>query len=174
MRVYVLTQEDAFYIPRMLDHLLAERPDVVGVGIVPGEMQPGHVQRYWKMLGTRDFLVTGVRLAAHKSLDLVARFAPLPRSYSVVGAARRNRTPFEPVPDVNAVPFVESLRARGVELLVSIACPQRMPRRAPRGTRARRDQHSRRAAPAVPGCAAVVLGAREGGAADRCHRALDG
>jgi len=126
MRVYVLTQEDAFYIPRMLDHLLVERPDVVGVGVVPGELQPGHLRRYWTMLGTRDFLVTGVRLAGYRLLDAVSRLVPMPQSYSVRGAVRRCAVTCEAVPDVNAPTFVESLRSREIELLVSIACPQRM------------------------------------------------
>jgi methionyl-tRNA formyltransferase len=124
MRIYVLTQEDAFYIPRMLDHVLVERRDVVGIGIVPGEMQPGSIKRYWTMLGPRDFLVTGVRLATYKALAVAGRLAPLPRSFSVAGAARRLGVPYEHVANVNAPGFVETLRARGVELLVSIACPQ--------------------------------------------------
>ena len=126
MRIYILTQEDTFYIPRMLDHLLTERSDVIGVGIVPGEMQPGHLKRYWRMLGTRDFAVTGARLVGAKALALVGRLAPLPHSYSVGGAARRHAIASERVRDVNACAFVESLRARDVDLLVSIACPQRI------------------------------------------------
>jgi methionyl-tRNA formyltransferase len=124
MRIYVLTQEDAFYLPRMLDHVLAERRDVIGIGIVPGEMQPGSLKRYWTMMGPRDFLLTGVRLAAYRALAAAGRLVRLPQSYSVTGAARRHEVPFEHVPNVNANAFVESLRARDVELLVSIACPQ--------------------------------------------------
>ncbi len=126
MRVYVLTQEDAFYIPQMLDHLFVERPDVIGIGVVPGEMQSGHLRRYWTMLGTRDFLVTGARLAGFRLLDAVTRLVPMKRSYSVRGAARRRGVACEIVPDVNARSFVASLRAREIELLVSIACPTRM------------------------------------------------
>lgn len=50
--------------------------------------------------------------------------APLRGCYSVRGAARRHRVPVERVPQVNAAGFVQGLRARGVELIVSIACPQ--------------------------------------------------
>ncbi len=124
MRIFVLTQEDAFYIPVMLDHLLAARRDVVGVGVVPGEMQPGHVRRYLRMLGPRDFAVTAANLAAHRALDAAARVVAFPRSFSIAGAARRARVPVETVPKVNAEAFVERLRRTGVDLLVSIACPQ--------------------------------------------------
>ena len=128
MKIFVLSQEDAFYIPVMLDHLLVERRDVVGVGIVPGEMQAGSLQRYWKMLGTRDFLKTGTGLAAFKALNLASRVLPLNRSYSVAGAARRHDVACEQVEKVNAPAFVESLRVRGVDLIVSVACPQVMKR----------------------------------------------
>lgn len=126
MRIYVLTQEDAFYIPRMLDHLFRARHDLIGVGIVPGEMQPGHVRRYLKMLGVRDFVVTGARLAAHRALDAAARALPLGTSFSVAGACRRAGVPAHLVPKVNAPEFVDQLRRQGVDLLVSIACPQVM------------------------------------------------
>jgi len=43
MKIYVLTQEDAFYIPRILDHLLAKRRDVVGIGIHTGQSFVGSV-----------------------------------------------------------------------------------------------------------------------------------
>jgi methionyl-tRNA formyltransferase len=126
MRIFVLTQEDAFYIPAVLDHVLAVRRDVVGVGIVPGELQPGHAGRYWRMMGPRDFTLQTLNLIRHRALDLVGRVVRLPRSYSVAGAARRARVPHAPVRRVNAPAFIESLRQRGVDLIVSIACPQKL------------------------------------------------
>ena len=124
MRVYVLTQEDAFYIPRVLDHLLAARRDVIGVGVVPGELRAGHARRYLAWMGPRAFALQLANLATHRALGLAGRILALGRSYSVAGAARRHHVPLERVPDVNASPFVASLRARAVDLLVSITCPQ--------------------------------------------------
>lgn len=126
MRIYVLTQEDAFYIPQMLDHLLRVRKDVVGIGLVPGEMQRGHIKRYFRMLGPRDFAVTGARLTAYKALDVVSRWLPLPGNYSVTSAARRQGMAIDHVPKINTADFVGFLRQREVDLLVSIACPQIM------------------------------------------------
>lgn len=124
MRIYVLTQEDAFYIPRMLDHLLTARRDVVGIGIVPGELRRGRAMRYVRLMGPRDFLVQGANLALHRALDLAGRVLPLGHSYSVAGAGRRHGVPTEEVAKVNAAPFVERLRSLEIDLLVSIACPQ--------------------------------------------------
>ena len=126
MRIQVLTQEDAFYIPRILDLLFERRADVVGVALVPGELQPGHVQRYLRMMGVRDFALQLLNLAWHRAMDLLSRFVRLPHSYSVAGAARRAHVPCEHVPRVNAPEFLVALRARGVELVVSVACPQKL------------------------------------------------
>ena len=126
MRIQVLTQEDAFYIPRILDLLLEKRRDVVGVAIVPGELRAGRVLRFLRMMGPRDFALQALHLAWYRLLDLLGRLVPLPSSHSVSGAARRGRVPVERVPRVNAPEFVAALRARGVDLLVSLACPQKL------------------------------------------------
>ena len=124
MRIYVLTQEDAFYLPRLLDHLLDARRDVVGIGVVPGELRAAHARRYWTLMGSRAFALQVANLAAHRVLELAGRVVPLARSYSVADAARRHRVPIERVRAVNAPDFVARLRARAVDLLVSLACPQ--------------------------------------------------
>ena len=124
MRLYLLTQEDAFYLPRLLDQLLAARPDVIGIGVVPGELRMTHARRYLALMGARAFGLQLANLAAHRVLAAAGRLLPLGRSYSIAAAARRHRVPLERVPAVNAPAFVDSLRARAVDLLVSIACPQ--------------------------------------------------
>jgi folate-dependent phosphoribosylglycinamide formyltransferase PurN len=124
VRIYVLTQEDAFYLPRVLDRLFEARRDVVGLGIVPGELRASHARRYWGLMGPRAFALQAANLAAHRVLGLAGRILPLGRSFSVAGAARRHGVPFERVPAVNAPAFVERLRGAGVDLLLSLACPQ--------------------------------------------------
>jgi len=128
VRIQVLTQEDAFYIPRILDLLLEKRRDVVGVAIVPGELQAGRALRFLRMMGPRDFALQVLNLAWYRVLDLLSRVRPLSTSHSVAAAARRGGVPIEHVPNVNAPEFVAALRARGVDLLVSLACPQKLQR----------------------------------------------
>lgn len=128
MKIAVLTQEDAFYIPRILDLLLAERRDVVLVAVVPGELQPGHVQRYLRLMGVRDFVLQSANLVLHRALDVLARVVRVGPSRSVVGAANRAGVRWQHVPKVNAPAFLEQLRAEGVDLVVSVACPQKLGR----------------------------------------------
>lgn len=126
MRIFILTQEDAFYIPRILDRVLEARKDVVRVGIVPGELRTGHAGKYWTMMGPRDFTLQLMNLATHRLMDIVSRVTPTRRSYSVVGAARRAGVQSEVVANVNASEFLDRLKALGVDLIVSIACPQKL------------------------------------------------
>jgi folate-dependent phosphoribosylglycinamide formyltransferase PurN len=124
MNIYVLTQEDAFYIPSLLDHLLSTRSDVVGIGIVPGELRQGHFRRYLALMGPRDFAAQAANLVAHRVLGYVGRVLPLGRSYSVADAARRHGVRCEHVAKVNDPAFIERLQHQRVELIVSVACPQ--------------------------------------------------
>ena len=124
MNILILTQEDAFYIPTMVDHILAECDNVVGVDIVPGEMRRRNFRRYWAMMGLRDFAIVCGNLVWHKAMDTVGRVIPTKRSYSVRQAGRRARVPVKSVPDINNPDYVDSLRERKVDLIVSIACPQ--------------------------------------------------
>src|SRR5262245_44510146 len=78
------------------------------------------------MMGPRDFLLQALNLAWYRLLDLVGRVARLPSSHSVRGAARRATVRTEIVPRVNAPEFLGRLRERGVDLLVSLACPQKL------------------------------------------------
>ncbi len=126
MKIQVLTQEDAFYIPRILDLLLEKRRDVVGVAIVPGELQAGRALRFLRMMGVRDFAMQVLNLAWYRLLDVVGRVLPLASSHSVASAARRGGVPVEHVARVNAPEYLARLRERGVDLLVSLACPQKL------------------------------------------------
>jgi len=128
VRIQVLTQEDAFYIPRILDLLFEKRRDIVGVTLVPGELQPGHLGRFLRMMGPRDFALQALGVLRYRLLDLVGRVLRLPHSHSVRGAARRARVPVDIAPRVNAPEFLSRLRERGVDLIVSVACPQKLGR----------------------------------------------
>ena len=80
------------------------------MAIVPGELQPGHAQRYLRMMGVRDFTLQLLNLVWHRALDLLSRIVQLPHSYSVTGAARRARVPCSLETRVKAPEFDAQLR----------------------------------------------------------------
>jgi methionyl-tRNA formyltransferase len=129
LRIQILTQEDAFYIPRILDLLFEKRRDIVGVTLVPGELQPGHLGRFLRMMGPRDFALQALGVLRYWLLDWLGRTSRCRTRHSVRAAARRAGVPVDVAPRVNArrVP-AHSLRERGVDLIVSVACPQKLGR----------------------------------------------
>lgn len=128
MRAYILTQEDAFYIPKLLTVFFAEKPasvQVVGAAILKGEIAPKNAGSYLKMLGPYAFLMNGSLYAAHRGLDVASRALPVPGGpYSVAGAFRKLGVPVDRPAKIGAPEFHAHLRALGVDLVISIACPQ--------------------------------------------------
>ena len=127
MNVFLLTQPDAFYIPKLLDQFMAEKPDgahVVGAAVLQGEIAASNVGDYVRLLGPRGVLVNGFEFARYKLLDLVDQATGLDGVYSVRGALRKHGIP-EHTPDtINDASFLNRLRDWNVDLVISIACPQ--------------------------------------------------
>jgi len=127
MKVFILTQEDAFYIPRLLDLLFARRPDgceIAGAAILKGEIAAKNVGAYFRFLGPAGFVEQGFHFARYKLMDIADRILRLERSYSVRGALRKRRVPTLDPASVNDAAFHRQLSRMGVDLIVSIACPQ--------------------------------------------------
>lgn len=127
MNVFLLTQEDAFYIPRLIDVFMREKPDsarVVGAALTKGEIQPKNAKAYLNFLGLAAFLKIGAAYAAYRVMDLVSRVLPLNRAYSVEAALKRHGIPVHFPENVNDPAFLDLLRDQEVDLVVSIACPQ--------------------------------------------------
>lgn len=128
MNCYILTQEDAFYIPRLLDGFLRLRPadcPVVGAAILDGEIAKENVADYLRFLGPWGFVVNGFHFARYKALDLVDRAVTLPgHAWSVAGALRRWKIPVDRPESLDADTFHDHLRSLGVDLVISVACPK--------------------------------------------------
>ncbi|MEA3401349.1 MAG: formyltransferase family protein [Armatimonadota bacterium] len=114
----VLTQDEPFAVPVLLEELLGERADrIAAVFIAPPTSQRetfGELVRRWRLaFGPWTFLRYGLRY-------LKARLVG-PRPAQV---ARRHGVAVDQVRDVNAPEFLERLREMGVDLVISAACPQ--------------------------------------------------
>src|SRR5262249_43152347 len=67
-----------------------------------------------------------LHLAGYQLMDPLSRVVRTGHSWSIADAARRAGIPCTRVPKVNAPEFLDRLRALDVELIVSIACPQKI------------------------------------------------
>lgn len=127
MNVFILTQPDAFYIPKLIDRFMevkASEVNVVGAAALKGEISVSNVPDYLRLLGVRGTLLSGLDFGRHIALDFVKRTFGSGGLYSVEGALQEHGIPNVPLDAVNSRESKDELCNRGVDLLVSIACPQ--------------------------------------------------
>ena len=125
MKILLVTQEDSYYIPRLIAGLMpARRDDIVAMTVVPGEMSARNVKKYIAFMGIVDFARSTARYAAYRLLDLVFRRGIGSSFWSVRAVARRFGVPVIRTDDVNAPDYLEKLRAFDLDLIISIAAPQ--------------------------------------------------
>ncbi|WP_251952443.1 methionyl-tRNA formyltransferase [Salinibacter ruber] len=127
MNLFLLTQPDAFYIPKLLDRFMQEKPasaDIVGAAVLKGEIAFDNVPDYLRLMGVRGTVLNGLEFVRHKALDVLDRAVGLDDVYSVRGALQAHDIPEHTPENVNDPDFLGFLREREVDLVVSIACPQ--------------------------------------------------
>ena len=127
MNLFLLTQPDAFYIPKLLDQFMEEKSasvNVVGAAVLPGEIAVENVPEYLRLMGVRGTVLNGLDFARHKALDFLDRTIGTDGLYSVQGALRAHGIPERSPENVNDPAFLDVLREQDVDLVVSIACPQ--------------------------------------------------
>ena len=127
MNLFLLTQPDAFYIPKLIDRFMREKPAetrVVGAAVLRGEIATTNVPDYLRLLGPRGALLMGIEFARYKALDLLDQTVGLDGVYSIGGVLRKHTIPKYTPDDVNSRAFLQQLRDAQVDLVISIACPQ--------------------------------------------------
>lgn len=127
MKLFLLTQPDAFYIPTLLDRFIEEKPEsarIVGAAVLKGEIALDNVPEYLRLMGVRGTVLNGLDFTRHKALDFLDRAVGLDGLYSVRGALRAHDIPEHTPDNVNDPAFLSFLRDQNVDLVVSVACPQ--------------------------------------------------
>jgi len=127
MNLFLLTQPDAFYIPKLLDQFMEKKPasaDVVGAAVLPGEIAVENVPDYLRLMGIRGTVLNGLDFARHKALDFLDQAVGINGLYSVRGVLRAHDIPEHTPENVNDPAFLDFLSEQDVDLVVSIACPQ--------------------------------------------------
>jgi len=117
IRAAIITQDDRFAVPALLEEFLARRADriaAVFIAVDPlAEGLPATVRRWAGVFDPLTFLRYGLRYVHAKLMGV-----------RPARVAARFGVPVEAVADVNAPEFLDHLRALGVDLVISVACPQ--------------------------------------------------
>lgn len=131
MDVLLFTSEEPLYLPRYLEPIFESDHDVISAVCLaqPTATRRSQLSAQFRMFGPGDFVRIGSRFAWGKFL------AQLPpglqkqltgRYHSVESLASAFDTPIRRVRDVNDADFVEEVRERDPDLLLSIVCGQRL------------------------------------------------
>jgi methionyl-tRNA formyltransferase len=130
MRVFIVTQEEALFLPTFLNTLLRERRrNIVGMVILP-ELMPNSTWRrtlrdHLDLYGPKGFAKLGLRYACHRALDRLQHWVPVPGVHSVAAVARRHGVHVYRTRSVNSASFLDRLAALGPDVVVSVNASQK-------------------------------------------------
>ena len=120
IRIVFVTPEEPAVMPLFFERVLPPlRRDVAAIAVVSPVYQRSswirQARQFAAAFGLRDFAVEAGHYAAAKVGA---------RRRSVKGIARSQGIPLLTPPDVNSTEFLDALRARAPDLVISVACPQ--------------------------------------------------
>lgn len=131
MKVVLFTHDGPIYMPVYLEPVFEKRAsDITDVVLAPS---PGtvldEVREKYEMFGPKPFVRYGLMYAKGMALDLMP--PSLDRSltgryHSVRSLADTYDVPIHNIPDVNDDSFLDVVRGRDPDLILSIACGQRL------------------------------------------------
>lgn len=135
MRIFIITQEEAVYLPAFLDEVLRVRArDVCGLLILP-ELMPNAswfttLRDHLSLYGIGGFTRLVLRYGSHRVLDRLQRLRlPIPGLHSVRGVARAHQVTLYETGNVNDPGFLETLRGLAPDVVVSVNASQKFGQR---------------------------------------------
>jgi len=121
----LVTQEDSFYIPKLISLLLEKRSsDIVGITILPGEMSNKNILKYIKFMGLIDFTRYVFLYSFYNILNFIFRKGLKENYYSVAAVGKKYNLPVYYPKKVNSEVYYDILKKHTIDLIVSIAAPQ--------------------------------------------------
>jgi len=124
MRVFVITQDDPFYLPIFFRHFLAATNEKVTIDRVfcldPfDESFVALVGRMYQLYGPVNFVRRGVSYVTRKASDALGI-----RSHSVLSVAQNQGVSVETLDTVNDASFVERVEQDGIDAILSVSAPE--------------------------------------------------
>ncbi|MHC4617643.1 MAG: methionyl-tRNA formyltransferase [Planctomycetota bacterium] len=128
MRILVITEEDAFYLPLSIDYLLTNcREDIVEVVCARNPLLPGKftaARKFYKAFGFGPILSQGLREVKAKVLDAFGRLNFAGRYYSVRRVCEAHGVACLDSEDINAPDFLQHCQGLTVDLIASVSPTQ--------------------------------------------------
>jgi methionyl-tRNA formyltransferase len=134
LKLVFVSPEEPSALPVFYEAVMARIPhEIAAVAVVSPIYKKsswtGQAKRFVDAFGIREFAAEVARYGYYKAADLVHRFLPIGRYYSVKSLARAHGLPVLTPADVNSEAFLEQLREIGPDAVISVSCPQIFGRR---------------------------------------------
>ena len=128
MSIVIVTQEEPFYIPILMNRITKILPDINAIIILPGLPYGftsfSYIQRLYDVFGPIDFLKYGLLFVHHTIIDLFSSVVNSPYFYSVESIAKRRNISFFHIKDINSEEALLIFQRLSPDIVISIASPQ--------------------------------------------------
>jgi methionyl-tRNA formyltransferase len=128
MKAIVITQNEPFYIPLLVERFISDYKTVIAIVTLPGTpkgfTQVSFYHRLYELFGLNDFFRYGLLYVNNLGRDILSKYLRFGRYYSVKSIARKNDIPLYNVSNINDIKSIEILKSYNPDVIISVASPQ--------------------------------------------------
>jgi len=126
MRIFIITQEDSFYLPLVLQKIIVERQkDIIGISILRANTTFfSTVKEHFEIYDLRTFLYQSCRFLYYKLMDILTPVIRPKRFYSMKAVAINYHVPLYETENINSSAFRKVLRDLNLDVIISINSSQ--------------------------------------------------
>lgn len=128
MRILIITEEDEFYIPLSIEHILKKcSHEIVGVVCVRSPISLGTykmAKKFFNVFGFLPMLSHGLRLIKAKFLNTLPQLNFTGQHYSVKSVCQEYNMPYSHCDNLNSQSFLQHCRELNIELIASVSPSQ--------------------------------------------------
>jgi len=128
MKIFIITQEEPFYLPIGLEKLVSQRKkEIVGATILPRFSKKSSWQvlkKLFLLYGLKAFCVQTAEFILFKSLDALSPLIKPERFYSVRRIFVFFSIPIIPTNNINDKNYLKKIAQSKPDIIVSFGCPQ--------------------------------------------------
>jgi len=126
MKIYIITQNDPFYLPAFFTKVTnVLKNDIVGVSILgENKYKTKTLRKFFHFYGFRLFCITLIWYAIRKISDISSSILPVNELHSIGRICRRHNIKIAETTNINSEKFIKQLKELKVDIIVSVAAPQ--------------------------------------------------
>jgi folate-dependent phosphoribosylglycinamide formyltransferase PurN len=129
LKIYIITQEEPFFIPKMIRKLVFESKNnsfqIAGITILKPYRKNKSFTHWFKeraqIYNIHELAIVGFGFFISK---LITAINPSRSNYSVISAVRRNSIRIINSDDINSEAFLSEVEKLKIDIILSISCPQ--------------------------------------------------